>query len=375
MSVFGRIFSPAEGFGEPFEIDQTDVACDDISVAMNAAGEAIVTWTEKRGPGDEVWTRRITAGELASTAERTDALAANVSGTVSAVSSTGEAHVFWWFNDTAGGTKQNLLANHASAGEAWLSTPIIVYNYADTLSPPAVAFDDDGNGFAFFAFEYQTEKSKLYARRYLETTGQWGNGIAIDGSEEVRLYDPPSVVTDSQGGALAVFSAGPDVKAVRFSKAAGFSVADTIDVLDVSPSSLPQVSSNGSIFLATWYQSASLTTNAYSALSDGGDFGAPELRSGGDFQVGYYGNAVPAVDGHGNGLVLFEQGNAGGTVDVVFGRLEASSGQWSDGALVNSLDGEYQDPRVAVAANGVAIAAWSVGIRLSANAIYVTTFD
>jgi hypothetical protein len=375
MSVFARTFTPGDGFGEPFEIDQTDVACEDISVAMNAAGEAIVTWTELRGAAEEVWARRLSAGELAASAERVDALAANIDGTVSAVSATGEAHVLWWFDDTASATKQNLLANHASSEEAWLSTPLIVYNYADTLSRPAVAFDDDGNGFVFFAFEYQTDQSRLYARRYLETTGKWGNGVVIDGSEQVRLYDPPSLVTDDQGGALVVFSAGADVKAVRFSKAGGFTAAETIDVLDVGPSTLPQVSSNGSIFLATWYQSASLTTNAYSALSDGGDFAAPELRSSGDFQVGYYGNAVSAVDGHGNGLVLFEQGNAGGSVDVVFARLTASSAEWSDGALINSLEGEYQDPRVAVAANGVAIAAWSVGIRLSATSIYVTTFD
>jgi hypothetical protein len=376
-SVFGRTYSPEEGFGEPFEIDQTDVTCDHISVATNAAGESIVAWTESRGGGEEVWVRRLSGGELAASAERVDAVAVAVGGTVSAVSATGEAHVLWWFNDTAGATKQNILANHAAPDEAWLSTPTNIYQYADTLSPPAVAFDEDGNGFVFFALDYNSDalEAQLYARRYLQTSGEWGNGVTIDGSDGVRLYEPPSAVSDAEGGARAVFSAGQDVKVVGFSKASGFGTAETIDQLDSNPASLPQISSNGSRFLASWYQSASLTTNAYSSLSDGGDFSAPELRSSGDFQVGYYGTAVSGLDAHGNALLLFEQGNAVGTVDIVFGRLAASSGEWADGALVNSLEGEYQDPRVAVAPNGVAIAAWSVGIRLSAESIYVTTFD
>lgn len=378
-SVFGRYFVPGAGFGTPFEIDTTDVGCDDISVGMNAAGEAIVAWSEIRGSVEQVWSRRINQGDLGPAPQRVDmAGATNVNGTLSAVGPTGEAHVFWWFNDSSGGTDQNLLTNHAVTGAAWLSTPDIIYNYADALSAPAVAFDNDGNGFVFLAFDSDTSAqppSMLYARRYLRTSGQWGNGVPIDGSENIRVYDPPSVVTDSKGGARAVFAADQDVKVVSFAKASGFSSATTIDVIDAAPSSVPLLASNGSRFLAAWYQSVSLNTNAYSSLSDGATFAAPELRSSGDFQVGYYGNAVPGVDYRGNGLVLFEQGNAANTVDIVFGRLSASSGDWVDGALVNSLEGNYQDPRLTVASNGVAIAAWSLGIRQSANSIFVSTFE
>lgn len=378
-SVYGRYYSPGQGFGEAFEIDTTDVACDDISVGMNGAGEAIVAWSEKRGTGEEVWARTIRAGAAEGPPRRVAVVPVAISGTVSAVSASGEAHVLWWFTDSAtGGTRQNIVASHAASDEAWLSSPESIYSYADTLSPPAIAFDDDGNGFVFFAFDSDSSDSvpgQLYARRYLDTVGQWGNGTTIDGSEEVRLYDPPSVVTGVKGGARALFASGNDVKTVTFTKASGFSAAKIVDALDTSPGSLPQISSNGTRFLAAWYQSVSLNTNAYSALSDGLTFGAPELRSNGDYRVGYYGNAVPGVDRHGNGLVLFEQGNATNTVDIVFGRLSAKNDEWADSALVNSLEGEYQDPRLAMAPNGVAVAAWSVGIRLSANAIYVSTFE
>lgn len=378
-SVYARYYSPGQGFGEPFEVDTTDVACDDVSVGMNAAGDAIVAWTEKRGTGEEVWARRISAGAPAGAPSRVAVVPVAVTGTTSAVSATGEAHVLWWFTDSAaGGTKQNILASHADIDEAWLSSPEILYNYADTLSPPAIAFDDAGNGFVFLAFDSDSSDQlpgQLYARRYLGTTGQWGNGTVIDGSEDVRLYDPPSVVTDAKGGARAVFASGDDVKTVTFTKASGFSAAKIVDVLDSPPGSLPQISGNGSRFLAAWYQSVSLNSNAYSALSDGSVFDAPELRSNGDYRVGYYGNAVSGVDRQGNGLVLFEQGNATDTVDIVFGRLSAKNDEWADNVPVNSLEGEYQDPRLAVAANGVAVAAWSVGIRLSANAIYVSVFE
>jgi Bacterial Ig-like domain len=377
-SVFGRSFSPGNGWGEAFELDQASVACDDVSVAMNHAGEAVVAWTQKAGASEEVWTRRISQGELASAAARVDAgLNTGVTETQSAVSATGRAHVFWSVNDTGGGTKRNVLASNAPLGEEWLAPPAVLYNAADSLSSPGVAFDDDGNGFMFVAFDYSSDSNpaQLYARRFLESSRQWGNGAVIADSDDVGLFDPPSVVTDSRGGARAVFAVGADVKLVTFSKAAGFSAAIVIDTLDSNPSSIPKLSSNGEHFLATWYQSASLTTNAYSAFSDGDAFAEPELRSNGDYRVGYYGNPVSGLDRHGNALVLFEQGNAADTVDIVFDRLTSSAGEWSDGSLVNSLDSAYQDPRIAVASNGVAVAAWSQGIRLTANSIFVSTFE
>jgi Bacterial Ig-like domain len=377
-SVFGRYFSPGEGFGEPFEIDQAQVACDDLSVGMNAEGEAVVAWTESHAGAEQVWARRLSQGELGPAPVRVDAVAANqISATVSAVSATGEAHILWSFNDS-GVTKENILANRAPADGAFLPTPDIIYNYGDALSEPGVAFDSDGNGFVFFAFDADNTSAtagKLYSRRYLAASGQWGNGSPIDGSEGIDLYNPPAAVTDEEGGARAVFAGGEDVKVVTFSKAGGFGVAAPIDALNVSPSSVPKLASNGSQFLACWYQSASSTKNAYSALSDGGDFAAPELRSNGDLQVSYYGNAVCGLDRQSNGLVLFEQVNAAGTVDLAFGRLVGINGEWSDGSLINSLEGNYQDPRIAVAPNGIAVAAWSVGIRLSATSIFVSTFE
>ncbi|RYZ02533.1 MAG: hypothetical protein EOO73_31325 [Myxococcales bacterium] len=377
-SVFGRYFSPGVGFGEPFEIDEANVDCNQVSVATNAAGEAVVAWTEKHGTTDQVWVRRLSLGELGSAPVRIDSVAVTqVWQTTSAVSATGEAHVLWSYNDP-GVTKQNLLANHVAPGGDWLTTPDVVYNYVETLSPPGVAFDEDGNGFVFFAFDSDgTDETpnQLYARRYLTASAQWGNGIAVEGSDGIDGYHAPSVVTDAKGGARAVFAAGKDVKAVTFSKGGGFSVAKVLDTLETSPQSLPQLSSNGRQFLASWYQSASLNTNAYSALSEGADFAAPELRSSGDFRVGYYGTAVSGMDRQGNALVLFEQGNATDTVDIVFSRLVGINGEWAEGSVVNSAAGEYQDPRIAVAPNGVAVAAWSLGIRLSANAIYVSTFE
>jgi hypothetical protein len=295
---------------------------------------------------------------------------------VTAVGADGTAHVLWSFNDS-GATKQNLLTSRAEAGQDW-TAPDILYNYAAALSEPAIAFDGAGNGFVFFAFDADTTAeppAQMYARRYLTKSGQWGNGDIITGSEGVDTYDAPSAAATADGSARAVFSVGKDVMAATFSKAGGFEPAQAIDVLDVSPSSLPKISSNGRDFLACWYQSASSTKNAYSSLSEGTGFAAPELRSNGDFQVSYYGNAVSGLDNQGNGFVLFEQVNAASAVDIAFGRLVGIDKSWSDGSLINSMEGNYQDPRLSVASNGIAIAAWSLGIRLNATSIYVSTFE
>lgn len=376
-SVFGRYFIPGGAFGAPFEIDEAAVDCDDISVAMNADGEAIVAWTENHANTEQVWVRRLNQGTPFGAPERIDAAAVTqVVGTVSAVSATGKAHVLWSY--TSATTKENILASYAGADEAWLPTPDIIMNNSDQLSPPALAFDNDGNGFVFFAYDTDNtaaQAPKLSARRYLEASGQWGNNTLIDGSDGASLFDPPSAAADEEGGARVVFAVGQDVLAAGFSKAGGFSAAAAIDALNASPESVPKVSSNGAQYLAAWYQSASTTKNAYSALSDGGAFAPSELRSNGDLEVSYYGNAVSGLDSQGNGFVLFEQVNGAGGVDIAFGRLVGINGEWSDGSLVNSVEGNYQDPRIAVAPNGIAVAAWSVGIRLTATSIYVSTFE
>ncbi len=374
--VWGRFYRPGEGWGDAFEIDQTDGACDNLSVAMNSDGDAVVAWNQTVEGVYGVAARRYIAGAWEDYAVRVDNLetAVNAFIVTTAVSPTGEAHVFWNYND---GTHANLKTTHAAPESDWsLPEPL---GYDDRVAPPGVAFDPDGNGFAFFVTDSNASgvKASLYAMRYIASSGAWGSGQSIEGSIEASFQEV-SVVADDDGGAYALFERYDDqaltwdVMSTTFTKATGFSEAVAIDFLDSGPSSIPRLSSNGSLRVASWSQTASLTENAYSALGEGDGYAEQELRSDGDFD-GEYGDVVAGVDRRGNALLLFAQQSPEENDDILFSRLAA--GEWTEAAKVNSEVAQYQDARVAVAANGVAVGAWSTGIRQVANSILVSVFE
>jgi hypothetical protein len=376
-SVWGRFYRPGEGWGDAFEIDQTEGGCDNLSVAMNSDGDAVVAWNQTVEGVYGVAARRYIAGAWEDFAVRVDGLdtAVNAFIVTTAVSPTGEAHVFWKYNN---GTDDYLKTTHAAPEADWSQPEPIGYN--DRVAQPGVAFDPDGNGFAFFVTDSDLsgEQPTLYAIRYIASSGAWGSGQNIVNSSEASLQEV-SVVADDEGGAYALSERYDgvtmtwDVMSTRFSKASGFSEAIGIDNLDSFPGSIPRLASNGSVRIASWGQSASSTQNAYSALGDGDGYAEQELRSDGDFD-GEYGDVVAGVDRRGNALLLFaQQTPAMADDDILFSRLAA--GEWSEAAKVNSDLAQYQDARVAVAANGVAIGVWSIGIRQVANSILVSVFE
>jgi hypothetical protein len=375
-SVWGRFYRPGEGWGDAFEIDQTDGGCDNLSVAMNADGDAVVAWNQTVEGAYGVAARRYIAGAWEDFAVRVDALdtAVNAFIVTTAVSPTGEAHVFWNYND---GTDAYLKTTHAAPEADWSQPEPIGFN--DRVAQPGVAFDPDGNGFAFFVTDSDSTgvKASLYAIRYIASSEAWGSGQSIVDSSEASFQEV-SVVADDDGGAYALFERYDDqaltwdVMSTTFTKAAGFSDAIAIDILDSGPSSIPRLSSNGRVRVASWSQSASLTENAYSALGDGGAYAEQELRSDGDFD-GEYGDVVAGVDRRGNALLLFAQQSPEMSDDILFSRFAA--GEWTEAMKVNSELAQYQDARVAVAANGMAVAVWSIGIRQVANSILVSVFE
>jgi hypothetical protein len=373
-NVWGRFYRPGEGWGDAFEIDQSDGNCTNLSVAMNAQGDAIVAWNQVEEGVNEVAARRYIGGDWEADAARVDSdTPTNAFGVTTAVSPTGEAHVVWNFDD---GTYWNIKGSHATPDGDWSAPDQIGLN--TDLAKPSIAFDPDGNGFAFFVSDDGNNPSVVYAVRYIASSEAWeNNGDSIVGSDNASFQEV-SAVADDNGGAHALFihyasmTMKYDVMDVHFSKAAGFSSAEAIDTLDPTPSSIPRVSSNGNKRLAGWMQYASNTENTYSALSDGEAYSPQELRSDGDYDANY-GDASSGVDRRGNAALLFAQLNGDDNVDIRFARL--ANGEWADAVKINQTDAVYQDARVAVAANGMAVAAWSIGIRQSAESILMATFE
>jgi hypothetical protein len=380
-SVWGRFFHPGEGWSDSFEIDETDSDCTGVSVAMNANGDAVVAWQQYENSEPQVMARRYVDGKW-DTAERLDVVPvppSNGYDVTTAMSPTGEAHVFWIFND---GMYVNLHGSHAAGDEPWSKLEPIAARYQ--LSRPAVAFDPSGNGFVFFVARTSQSggETYLYGFRYIRSKKEWDYYNDPIANSHEALLDDISAVANDKGGAHVLFvrrnagmSTTYDVAEAHFTKAEGFSSATAIDNLDTMPASVPFLATNGRARIAAWSQYASSTENAYSALSDGDGYLTQELRSDGDYSV-EYGDVVAGLDRRGNGLILFAQvapGNDYKDVRILFARL--AGGEWSEAVKINQEVAQYQDARVAVAANGVAVAAWSVGVRQTATSLRVAAFE
>lgn len=375
FSVWGRFYRLGEGWSAPFEIDKTDDDCENMSVAMNAKGDAVVAWSEVVEGKFQVKARRYVDGSWEDEPKRVDGVTAATSHFVvtAAMSPTGEAHVLWNYRLN---NMDSIDGAHAKGTGAW-STPVTI-GHASYLDRPAVAFNPDGNGFAFFYQQSSNDSSSLVAVRYLPGDN-WQSTNIIENTEDT-LRREVSAVADDNGGAYAlsvrqnVGTNAYEIVSTRFTKANGFSPATVLLSLPAQPASVPQLASNGKDRIGSWSRFANLTDNAYSVLSDGADYGPEELRSNGDYSVNY-GDVVPGIDRRGNGLLLFAQdaSNDDDGPNVMFARL--AGGEWSAAKRLNQKVAQYQDPRVAVAANGVAVAVWSRGIRRNAGSIFVSVFE
>ncbi len=72
LNVWGRFYRPGEGWGDAFEIDQTEGDVSSVSVAMNAQGDAVVAWNQVENGENQVAARRYVGGDWEADTQRLD---------------------------------------------------------------------------------------------------------------------------------------------------------------------------------------------------------------------------------------------------------------------------------------------------------------
>lgn len=199
-----RYSAEAGGWGRPTIASSHNVS--DASaprVAMDAAGNAMVAWRQFDGVGTSIWVNLCEAGHSWGVA---DAIGVEQAGTAFdpqiTMNAAGNAIVMW---TQSGRQHSRIYACHYVMGMGWGRTTRIGAHNDNTALSPQVAMDQRGNAIAVWD-ERDGKRFKVFASRYV-AGGVWGKPTRVDRrstSDAGDAFDP-KVAMDAQGNAVVVW--------------------------------------------------------------------------------------------------------------------------------------------------------------------------
>jgi len=241
------------GWGVPQQVSGTAIGHSAARpiVASTPGGDAFLVWYDVTGTGDDVWANRFLAASGWGTPQLIEADPGVAFFPTVAADAAGNATAVWEQSD---GTHLNVVANRFVPASGW-GTPQIIDNdtTGDVNSAPVVGMDAAGNALALWT---QTETAtattfitRVASNRFSITAG-WGTPqIVASGTTSVIPFNQQLAV-DGAGNALASWdtfdlSASPTARRViasRFTPALGWAGVQTVGS---DPSFVPLVAADG----------------------------------------------------------------------------------------------------------------------------------
>jgi len=275
--------------------------------------------------------------------------------------SEGNATAVW---DRWNGTETVVESAYRPAGEGWqaptdLSEPSQAGGGGGEegvpgerdASSPRIAVDADGDTTVIWERYTAADKTLLQAT-YRPAGGSWEAPLSI-GELKTGSAPEPWVAVDSQGDVTALWQNQGTIESAYRPAGGGWEAPVSISSAE-SGGAQAAVSAQGDA-TAVWMHfdgSRYVVQSAYRPA--GGGWEAPTVLSepgerGGDPHI--------ALDAHGDSIVLWRGESAG--IEVARAAYKPAKGSWQSPANVSKLGEGVQEPRVALDANGDAIAAWS----------------
>jgi hypothetical protein len=238
---------------------------------------------------------------------------------------------------------------------------------------PKPAFDAAGNAVVAWT-QFENNRNDIWAARYTAASGTWGVPLRLSAATAVADANVPDVAVDGAGNAIVVWHQGDgrvnhfDVWSAVYS-AAGDAWTAPVMQNDVSFSAAnPHVALNGAgQGIVAWEQGQTDGTAVSngpqdiwgrSATSAGVLGTSRRLNAVAGNVDGVYGQVAVAMDPQGNGFALWVQGS--GTLPfVIHAARFASTNGWQASTVItsNALDNCY-GPHLAFDATGNAVAVW-----------------
>jgi hypothetical protein len=189
--------------------------------------------------------------------------------------------------------------------------------------------------------------------------GQWKTPAPLGNGNSNEPATDPVVSFDASGHALAVWEqfdgVSPRIGFKRYTAGSGWGTAELIETGNGSAQD-PQIAVNGSGHaIAVWQHTESIRGSVRAiSYTPGSGWGTAELIEFDDV-----GDAIlpqVAIDPNGNAVVVWQQYD-GARFNIWYNRYVAGTG-WEGPGLLESDSGQASAPRVAIDASGRALAVW-----------------
>ena len=315
----------------------------------------LAVWHKSDGTRNNIWANRYTIGTGWGTAVSLEGGTGNAEMPQIAFDLNGNALVVWNQSD---GTRNNINSNRYTVGPGWGTAAPIETDNAGSAYAAKIAIDTNGNALAVW---YQSDgtRNNIWSNRYTIGVG-WGAAAVIE--TDITGYDyAPQIAIDANGNALAVWSqltsiGGYNIWTNRYTAGTGWGTAAILEPAAGSVFDPPQLAfdANGNA-LAVWYKNLKIWSNRYIVGTGWGTAEPIETDNSA-------GTSSPrpqiAFDANGNALAVWNKDE--GVRDNIWANRYTVGTGWGTAALIETDNlGEASSPRIAIDANGNALAVWS----------------
>ena len=353
--IWANRYTPGTGWGTPEIIETETDGGAFLQIAMNANGNALAVWHDD---GD-IWSNHYTPGTGWGTAALVETDNSGIASLPQiAIDSGGNALAVWQVRD---GAREDLWSSRYTAGTGWGAPLLIETDNAGTVGVAGaqIAIDANGNALAVWHQSDGTSTNNVWYNRYSAGTG-WGTAALIAGGAAF-----PQIAFDANGNALAVWSQSDGTRyniwSNRYTAGSGWGTAMLIETDNAGSAIGAQIVIDASgNALAVWEQSGDRLDNIWSNRYAAG--------TGWGTAVMIAENALGpqiAIDASGNALAAWNDSDAGPADGNIWSKYYAAGTGWGTAAIIDDNTGLARSPRIAMEANGNALAVWaqSAGTR------------
>jgi hypothetical protein len=316
-------------------------------VAVDPAGNAVAVWSEAGG----IFSSRYTPADGWSTAVLIPNTSVASGNAMVAMDADGRALAVWPFEWVG----SNIVCIPSNASGEWDSFEPIDDGEGEAFDPQ-ISMGADGSAVAVWT-QFDDERDDVWSNRYTRGEG-WSFAQRIETS--LRDASSPQVAVDAEGIAVAVWEQSDGTRygiwSNRYTPSAGWGVAERIETEEAGDATSPQVAmdAEGNAF-AVWRQfDGGIWSNTCTPSRGWGT--AERIDAGNTTDAR---EPRVAVDPGGSAVSVWRQ--SGTTGDGIWSNRYTRRAQWGSAQRIDSNHpGARSAPRVAVDANGNAIALWSI---------------
>jgi hypothetical protein len=365
--IWAARYVAGTGWGQPELIETGTGSAFSPQVAVDASGNAIAVWEQAVGAGEEdVRANRYVAGSGWGQAQLVSNLAevGEANDVQIAMDASGNALVVWRQSEGEG-VRQNLWFNRYAVSSGWGVPDLVERSPGDTFAPQIAM---NASGIAMAVWRQSEDGSDLVnvmASRYEPGSG-WAVPELVELNNSGDAFDP-QIALHANGNAIAVWNqfdgTRHNIWASRFTPAGQWSAPELIEFDDLDRAFDPQISMDASgNAIAVWEQSDGVRLNIWASRFDGTRWDTAQKIETDDTDDAR--GPQVAMDASGNALAVWEQSD--GTSDSIWAARYVAGAGWRAPELLETSDtDDTEEPQIAMNANGNAIAVW----RQSAGAV------